>query len=860
MVGPTNFNNITNPQIVGRTFGGGKTPFTNPAVPVPISWFRALQNIQFDGVDADGHYPKIVDDFLSDEPNHVKPTLTRIDRELIVTSHVGRYVHINEGRVLAAGLVWEIPDTLLECPNDAVGFIAVTRTGNVIWTSGQTGANLVIAKVTTSSGFIVDIKDLRCRFVMDGFGAGYWYDFFSLIEDFLRGLASGATSGIPYGFLVLDPTGRKLTIADLREYFNFGQGTGGGSGEPGGGGAGGIGGISSEELARLLSRLADLENFENEALVQLAALRLESLKLLLPANKNSLVGISADGTRYVAVPKKSSALSDMPLEGGISNFDTLVRLSDRYVPLPYSQQWNLIELFEGNQTLTPFSRNYIDTNISISKPTRMYLKLPNTAGLLEGCCVTVRGDFSGNKSVVVQGNGLPINGNVDAGGSGRVLFSTANMEVDFILLRGEEGWKTATRPIVFYPQPFEDDTGVILLPMQYQIDTASRFFPLQIFAADPALLDSDNLIAAFVRNQLKLYLIRIAEKDVQEFALPFPPQGAINPQGQPGSIPYATSNYASAIVDIHEHLGGAIVGANTTNAYGNPLNKQCFIHLIKAAQSGVSAATEIYKSELKQPGANYQIPSGVTHVTIADARFRKLVGKCVDVEKGLVLAAVNSYQDTIQVTNGLPSSDPNYRRVFHQSTIERPALMILEATESVISAITQVEIPDSSAGEAIGKPDIDPIKSLIYIPSERRNLTYQIRYEVGDINSLNPARLTVERYITGSTGPLACYWNPRGYLAVLCKNNTVDFYAMTTSLPPRRSTTFPNGVKAIAYYNEEWCVLSDKAVIFFELDGTPKNISVQLTGIGESLTSILGKGIVVSSANPSTGGVVETVI
>lgn len=36
------------------------------------AWFNAMQNIKFDDLDLDGHYPRLDDDALSNEPGNIK--------------------------------------------------------------------------------------------------------------------------------------------------------------------------------------------------------------------------------------------------------------------------------------------------------------------------------------------------------------------------------------------------------------------------------------------------------------------------------------------------------------------------------------------------------------------------------------------------------------------------------------------------------------------------------------------------------------------------------------------------------------------------------------------------------------------
>jgi hypothetical protein len=131
---------------------------------VPPAWFNALQDIQFDGQDLDGHYQKIPNVWLSDAPGSLLNDVTARRDQLLVKDGGGLTCSINGGSMTGPnGLRVTIAPTTKTLPANASTFVWIDSIGVV-----QTGATLPVrsqplAQITTNNAAIVanGIIDLR---------------------------------------------------------------------------------------------------------------------------------------------------------------------------------------------------------------------------------------------------------------------------------------------------------------------------------------------------------------------------------------------------------------------------------------------------------------------------------------------------------------------------------------------------------------------------------------------------------------------------------------------------------------------------------------------------------------------------
>lgn len=142
-----------------------KINFT-PGTRVTAAWLNAIQNLVFDDLAVDGHYPRLTDDALSNAAGSIKPQWYGFRDSLAVTAGSGLSVNYGAGTVtLPDGSLTSIPSGSLSLPNNATSYVYVTSTGTVASSLTYPPLSVPLAKVTTLAGAISgSIQDLRPRY------------------------------------------------------------------------------------------------------------------------------------------------------------------------------------------------------------------------------------------------------------------------------------------------------------------------------------------------------------------------------------------------------------------------------------------------------------------------------------------------------------------------------------------------------------------------------------------------------------------------------------------------------------------------------------------------------------------------
>lgn len=141
-----------------------KSNFVNGTVVSP-DFLNALQDIQFDGQNLDGHYPQIVDSYLSDAPSSLKTRSNSFLNSLLVTQGTGLSVNYNSGSVrLTDGSISPIAAGAVVVANNATNCVFVNESGAVQIAGSFLSRCLRLASVVTVSGAITAISDLRPRY------------------------------------------------------------------------------------------------------------------------------------------------------------------------------------------------------------------------------------------------------------------------------------------------------------------------------------------------------------------------------------------------------------------------------------------------------------------------------------------------------------------------------------------------------------------------------------------------------------------------------------------------------------------------------------------------------------------------
>ena len=137
---------------------------------VTSAWRNAMQDLVFDDLDIDGHYPRLLDDSLSNAPGNIRADFRLFADALKVTyPGTGLTVNIAAGAVtLPNGLAATVAATSHTLPANQISFLWVDSAGVV-----QFGLDLPVRSVpiarfeATATGMAVNgLTDLRSRFTV----------------------------------------------------------------------------------------------------------------------------------------------------------------------------------------------------------------------------------------------------------------------------------------------------------------------------------------------------------------------------------------------------------------------------------------------------------------------------------------------------------------------------------------------------------------------------------------------------------------------------------------------------------------------------------------------------------------------
>lgn len=144
-----------------------KTVFTNGSV-VTAEFLNSIQEIKFDDQPADGHYPKISNEDLSDAAGQIKPEWLSFRDALKVSAATGLTVTYQSGAlVLPTGAIATISPGAVALASNAINYIFVNSAGQVVASTVLPVSALMLAKVTTVNNAISGaVEDLRPRFMV----------------------------------------------------------------------------------------------------------------------------------------------------------------------------------------------------------------------------------------------------------------------------------------------------------------------------------------------------------------------------------------------------------------------------------------------------------------------------------------------------------------------------------------------------------------------------------------------------------------------------------------------------------------------------------------------------------------------
>jgi microcystin-dependent protein len=115
-----------------------------------------------DGEDFIGRGPKVIDDYLSDESNQIKSRFYGFYNRLRLTEATGLSLTHSGGSVLLSDAsIVSIPSGSITLANNATSFVYVDETGAISSSNILPNECFPIAKVTTVSGSITELIDLR---------------------------------------------------------------------------------------------------------------------------------------------------------------------------------------------------------------------------------------------------------------------------------------------------------------------------------------------------------------------------------------------------------------------------------------------------------------------------------------------------------------------------------------------------------------------------------------------------------------------------------------------------------------------------------------------------------------------------
>jgi microcystin-dependent protein len=130
---------------------------------VSSAWFNALQNIEFDGEDLDGHYPQLEDESLSNEPGNVRYEFYSLRDGGKVTFVSGLNIRVAACTVaLQNGTTANIPQTQLTVAN-GTRIVYIDNNGSLQVAGSAPETGVMLARVISSGGVVTTISDLRER-------------------------------------------------------------------------------------------------------------------------------------------------------------------------------------------------------------------------------------------------------------------------------------------------------------------------------------------------------------------------------------------------------------------------------------------------------------------------------------------------------------------------------------------------------------------------------------------------------------------------------------------------------------------------------------------------------------------------
>lgn len=142
-----------------------KTTFVNGTVLTP-EYLNALQNIQFDGQDLDGHYPQLNDDALTDTAGNIKPEWRAFRDALKVSPQTGTIFAYGGGvTLLPNGNTATIAPATISVGANGTFYIFVDKAGAIVQATQLPLLSVPLAKVVMVGGNLSGaIEDMRPRF------------------------------------------------------------------------------------------------------------------------------------------------------------------------------------------------------------------------------------------------------------------------------------------------------------------------------------------------------------------------------------------------------------------------------------------------------------------------------------------------------------------------------------------------------------------------------------------------------------------------------------------------------------------------------------------------------------------------
>lgn len=144
--------------------------YTFNSIPDDVA-FNAFLRPTFDKDEAQeefpGHLHRLRDDALSNDTTQIKPRFVKFENELKVTASTGLTVTVTSGTaVLLNGTRTAITATSIAVPNGAVSYVYIDESAAVATSTAIPLKGLLLARVTTVSGAITTVEDLRPRYLV----------------------------------------------------------------------------------------------------------------------------------------------------------------------------------------------------------------------------------------------------------------------------------------------------------------------------------------------------------------------------------------------------------------------------------------------------------------------------------------------------------------------------------------------------------------------------------------------------------------------------------------------------------------------------------------------------------------------